>query len=190
MRKERYCSSQRSIARCRRSRGFFEIKRNSSESRPVAQSRVGRFLLSSWPVEMDVRMRIHRQGGVRGPSEGLRLAHYQQLWPNGTPRRATRLHRPPPTSATIGWTFTDPRDLPPPAVRQRNLIARSIIIFVTPRSPPWTPLPLLPSRFRAFPPPLSFPDFTFHIWTIFRRSLTITPISCLWQFWKFRGLIW
>lgn len=73
---------------------------NHISGRAVARPRVGRFLLSSWPLEMDVRMRIHRQGGVRGPSEGLRLAHYQQLWPNGTLRRATRLHRPPPTSGT------------------------------------------------------------------------------------------
>lgn len=73
---------------------------NRISGRAVARPRVGRFLLSSWPLEMDVRMRIHRQGGVRGPSEGLRLAHYQQLWPNGTLRRATRLHRPPPTSGT------------------------------------------------------------------------------------------
>lgn len=79
------------------------------------------------------------KGAYEARQKALRLAHYQQLWPNGTLRRATQCctgpHRPrAPVQPSPA--------LPPPALRQRNLIARSIIIFVTPRSPLCSATPL------------------------------------------------
>lgn len=112
---------------------------------------VGRFLLSSWPPRMDVRMRIRRQGGVRGPSEGLKAGSLPAIVAERHPAACyTVLHRPPPVQPSPA--------LPPPALRQRNLIARSIIIFVTPRSPPCSMTPLFLFR-RDFPSPsINFPS--------------------------------
>ncbi|KAG7188991.1 hypothetical protein KM043_008588 [Ampulex compressa] len=101
---------------------------------------------------MDVRMRIRRQGGVRGPSGGPGPAHYQQLWPNGTPRRRTRLHRPPPTPATASPLSTADRELAP-ACRTTTEFNCSINHY----SPDPTRSPPISSRGLLSPPSLSGP---------------------------------
>lgn len=102
----------------RRWRRFFEIKEFLGISSfgevggipfwSVYTRVVGRFLLSSWPPRMDVRMRIRRQGGVRGPSEGLKAGSLPAIVAERHPAACyTVLHRPPPTPGT-GSTFTGP----------------------------------------------------------------------------------
>ena len=156
------------MTRCRR--GVVGVdsskSRNSLESAPLGRSGeypFGRYI-PAWLVDFCCHRGLRGwtwecefvgKGAYEARQKALRLAHYQQLWPNGTPRRATQCctgpHRPrAPVQPSPA--------LPPPALRQRNLIARSIIIFVTPRSPPCSMTPLFLFR-RDFPSPsINFPS--------------------------------